>query len=187
MFLLVLGLIIWTAAHLFRAIAPGARERLQRKFGVGAKAMVAVVVLLSLALMINGYRSADPVILWQSPLWLFYVNNALMVLALYIYFTTATAPGTAFAFGSLSNPQLTGFIIWAVAHLLVNGDLASVVLFGGLLVWAVLQIAVSRRAVSLVDRSLAPVKSPWVHLALVVAALIVICVMHAWLGKSPFI
>lgn len=186
MFLLVLGVLIWIAAHLLRIVAPGVRESMQQKFGNASKIIIAIPILLSLALMIAGYRSAEYVHLWQAPVWMTYVNNVLMVLALYIYFTTATVPGTAFMFGSLANPQLTGFKVWAVAHLLVNGDLASLLLFGGLLVWAVLQVVLSKGTVSLVDRSLAPIKSPWVHLAVVFVALMVISVVHALLGKWPF-
>jgi len=185
--LLIAGVLLWTAAHLMRSVAPGVYQSIHQKFGqVGTKGVIAVAVLISLALMIAGYRSADYVNLWQVPVWMTYVNNLLMILALYMYFTTATVPGTAFMFGSLVNPQLTGFKVWAVAHLLVNGDLASLVLFGGLLLWAVAQVVLSKKNVSLVDRSLAPIKSPWVHLAVVFGALIFISVVHALLGKWPF-
>ncbi len=186
MLLIIIGLVIWIAAHLLRSCAKEFRARLQQKLGNGSKGLMAVIILFSLALMIAGYRGADSVLLWSPPAWLTYVNNLLMVAALYIYFTTATKPGTAFVFGSLKNPQLTGFIIWAVAHLLVNGELASVVLFGGLLIWAVVQIAVSNRSVSLVDQTTAPISSPWVHLGLVAGMFVLIILLHNWLGVRPY-
>jgi len=186
MFLLILGLVIWIAAHLQRSYAKGFRESLQQKLGNGAKGLISVVVIVSLILMIIGYRSADVITIWTPPIWLYHVNNLLMVLALYIYFTTATKPGTAFIFGSIKNPQLTGFKIWAVAHLLVNGDLASIVLFGGLLAWAVVEVIASKRTPSLVDRATAPISSPWIHLGLVAVIFVVIAGIHTWLGKSPF-
>ncbi len=186
MLLIVIGLGIWIAAHLLRSCAKDYRALLQQRFGNASKGIMAVIILLSLALMIIGYRGADTVLLWAPPVWLTYVNNVLMLAALYIYFTTATKPGTAFIFGSLKNPQLTGFIVWAVAHLLVNGDLASVVLFGGLLIWAVAQIAVSGKSVSLVDQATAPISSPWVHLGLVAGMFVLIVLLHNWIGVRPF-
>lgn len=186
MILIITGLLIWTAAHLLRSYTPGFRQSLQEKFGNGAKGIIAVIILTSLALMIFGYRLADPVSLWTPPIWLRIVNNVLMFLALYMYFTTATRPGTAFFFGNLRNPQLTGFKVWAVAHLLVNGDLASIVLFGGLFTWAVIQLTVSNRVVSLVDRNTAPISSPWIHLIMVIAIYIGIALAHNWLGVYPF-
>jgi len=178
--------LIWTVAHLLRSYGRNFRDSLQQKLGNGSKALMGLVILVSLALMIFGYRTADTNILWIAPGWMVYVNNVLMVLAVYIYFTTATKPDTAFLFASLKHPQLTGFKIWAVAHLLVNGELKSLVLFGGLLIWAVLQVVASKRSESLVDRAVAPIASPWVHLALVTGMLVLIVFVHSWLGKSPF-
>jgi len=186
MFLLIVGLILWTAAHLLRSFAKEFRQNLQDKFGNGSKGIIALAVVLSLVLMTIGYRSADIKLLWVAPLWMIYVNNILMILALYVYFTTATKPGTAFIMGSLKNPQLTGFKIWAVAHLIVNGDLASVVLFGGLLCWAVVEVVASKKTVSLVNRDKAPINSPLVHLALVFVVFIIIVALHSWAGRSPF-
>jgi len=186
MFLLIVGLIIWTIAHLLRSFAKDFRQSLQDKFGNGSKGIIALAIVASLVLMIIGYRGADVKLLWVAPVWMIYVNNILMILALYVYFTTATKPGTAFFMGSLKNPQLTGFKIWAVAHLLVNGDLASVVLFGGLLCWAVVEVIASKRTVSLVNRDKAPISSPWVHLVLVAAMFILIVALHSWAGRSPF-
>jgi uncharacterized membrane protein len=185
MLLLVTGLILWTAAHLFRSCTPDLRESLQTKLGNGAKGVMGVIILISLVLMVIGYRNADFIHIWSPPFWLVYVNNVLMVIALYMYLTTATQPGTAFVFGNMKNPQLTGFKVWAFSHLLVNGDLASILLFGGLLAWAVLQVISSKRVASLVNRNDAPISSPWIHLLLVVAVLIGIALVHNWLGVYP--
>ncbi len=109
MLLLITGLIIWTLAHLLRSCVPDFRQALQSKLGVAAKGLIGLVILTSLLMMIFGYRSADFVQLWTPPIWLRSVNNLLMFVALYAYFTTATVPGTAVVLGNLKNPQLTGF------------------------------------------------------------------------------
>lgn len=183
--LLVLGLILWTGLHLFRSVAPTSREALQDKLGNGAKGVIALGVLASVGLMVWGANLVPFVAIWTPPAFMTHINNALMVLAFYMYLTTATQPGTAFVFGNLKNPQLTGFKVWAFAHLLVNGDLASILLFAGLLAWAVAEVIFSKRTVSLVDRSTAPISSPLVHLGLVIVAFGVVAAIHA-IWRWPF-
>lgn len=185
MALLILGLMLWTGLHLLRNLAPSWRAAMQDRMGDGSKGVIALGILASVALMVMGYRSAAFVPLWTPPVALTHLNNLLMVLAFYMYFTTATKPGTAFVFGTLKNPQMTGFKVWAVAHLLVNGDLASVILFGGLLAWAVAQVVLSRGKPSAVNRDTAPIASPWLHLGLVACILAGTVTIHAWLGVWP--
>lgn len=186
MILLIIGLIIWTIAHLQRSYAMAFRQKLQDKMGNESKIILSLIIVASLLLMIVGYRSAEQSLLWVAPWWMTHINNLLMILALYVYLTTATKTGTAFIFGKLRNPQLVGFIIWAFAHLLVNGDLVSVVLFGGLMLWAVAEVVASKKTLSLVNRSAAPISSPLVHLVLVIVLFVAISVLHLWAGRSPF-
>ena len=184
--LLILGLALWAGAHLFRAVRPVQRAALQDRFGPASKGLFAVAILASLGLMILGYRAVPFVPVWTPPAFLTHLNNLLMILAFYMYLTTATKPGTAFIFGNLKNPQLTGFKVWAAAHLLVNGDLASILLFTGLLGWAVAEVIVAKRGPGLVNRDSAPITSPLVHLGLVVVAFAGVAGVHVWLGVWPF-
>ena len=139
MILLVLGLALWWAAHLFKRVLPGPRLAL----GEAGKAVVAVAVVASVAMMVIGYRGAEVVPLWEPPAFLRQVNNLLMLLAFYLF--AASGMKTRIT-GVIRHPQLTGFKTWAVAHLAVNGDLASVVLFGGLLAWAVVAVITINRS-----------------------------------------
>jgi uncharacterized membrane protein len=87
----------------------------------------------------------------------------------------------------MRHPQLTGFSLWAVAHLLVNGDLASIILFGGLLVWALAEIALINRAQP--DWTPPPVGPMRKEFTSVIATLVLFAVVagiHAWLGYYPF-
>ncbi|MEL6167311.1 MAG: NnrU family protein [Pseudomonadota bacterium] len=183
---LILGLALWAGLHLCKPLAPAFRSALQDRLGDGSKGLIALGLVLSVVLMWWGYRSAALVVIWTSPSWMTHLNNLLMLLAFYMFLTTATKPGTAFMFGNLKNPQLTGFKVWAVAHLLVNGDLAALILFGGLLAWAVAEVIVAKRRPSAVDRTTAPIGSPWVHLALVLVAFAGVAALHSWLGRWPF-
>ena len=185
MILMILGLLLWTALHFFRVYAPEARARMTERMGEASKGPFALGILAALLMMIFGYRAALFTPVWYPPEAFTLLNNALVLLAFYIYLTTATKPGTAWVFGNLRNPQLVGFSIWAVAHLLVNGDLASIVLFGGLLLWALGEIAFSRPDDSLVDRSKAKITSPVVHAGVVLGVYIAVALIHAWVGPMP--
>ena len=180
MILLMLGLALWWAAHLFKRLAPGPRLAL----GDAGKAVVAVVLAASVVLMVIGYRGADVVPLWEPPAFLRHVNNLLMLLAFYLY--AASGMKTRIT-GVIRHPQLTGFKTWAVAHLLVNGDLASVVLFGGLLAWAVAAVITINRAE---PRPAPPPPAPMgKEIAALVGAVVVMGVVggiHTWLGYNPF-
>ena len=184
--LLIAGLALWCGAHLFRSVAPDARARLQDRFGTGSKGMIAVLLLLSVVLMILGYRATPQIDVWYPPAFLTHVNNLLMIFAFYVYLTSGTKPGTAFVMGNLRNPQLTGFKIWAVAHLLVNGDLAAIILFGTLLAWAVVEVIKTKNTTSLVDRDTAKIDSPVRHLVMTLVVVVVVMGIHYLLGKTPW-
>ena len=137
--LLILGIALWWLAHLFKRIAPARRAAMGDK-GKGA---VALALLAAVVLMVIGFRMADDVPdLWYPPYWLRHVNNLLVLIAIYFM---SPGPSKGAIFYRMRHPMLTGFALWAFAHLLVNGDLASVILFGALLVWAFVEMAVINR------------------------------------------
>ena len=183
MTLLLAGLALWWAAHLFKRLAPGPRARL----GDPGKGIAAALIVGSVVLMVLGYRAAPYVDVWVPPSWATHLNNLLMVLAFYTYGAGAAKGGKAWLGTKLRHPQQTGFGIWAVAHLLVNGDLASILLFGGLLAWAIVQARVINAQ-----------EGPWTvpprgtlatEIRLVVIALVlttIVAAIHIWLGVWPF-
>ncbi len=182
---LVLGVALWWGAHFFKRVAPGPRARL----GDPGKALVAVLLFASVALMWWGYRPADGPVWWGRSVALTGINNLLMLVAFYVYASGATPPGRPrnWIGTSLRHPQLIGFSIFAAAHLLVNGDLASFILFGGLLAWALAEIIVINRA----EPDWTPpewggMKS---EIRIGVIALVVftaVALLHGWLGPWPF-
>lgn len=139
MILLCLGVALWWAAHLWKRAAPAHRAR----FGERGKAVVAVALAASVLLMILGYRAAEATPWWTPGAALKGVNNLMVLAAFYLF----AASGAKSALGQrLRHPQLLGFSLWAGAHLLVNGDAPSFVLFGGLLAWALAEIVLINRA-----------------------------------------
>ncbi|MBK6468254.1 MAG: hypothetical protein IPL38_06590 [Rhodobacter sp.] len=179
MTLLVLGVALWWVAHLFKRLAPGPRVRL----GDPGKGLVALALVGAVVLMVLGFRAAGFVELWYPPGWLVHVNNLLMMLSVFLF---AADGMRAPVIGRMRHPQLIGFKTWAVAHLLVNGDLASVVLFGGLLAWAVVEVIVINRAQPVWTPK--PVR-PGANVKAVAAtifAVVGIMLIHNWLGVKPW-
>jgi uncharacterized membrane protein len=188
MTLIVLGLALWWGAHLFKRLAPARRAAM----GDAGKGLVTVLVLASVVLMVWGYRGSDwlgiegaeHVDLWYPPAFLTHVNNLLMLLAVYLY--AASGMKTRIT-RVIRHPQLTAVKTWAVAHLLVNGDLASVVLFGGLLAWAVVSVILINRAVP--RGPLPEPASVGKEIGAVAGAVVVfgaIAWVHNWLGVWPY-
>ena len=179
MALLIAGVLLWGAAHFFKRAAPDARARL----GDGGKGLVALLLVASVAMMWFGYRWAPYVPVWYPPEWLKHVNNLLMVFAFYL-FGVGAAKGTLAA--RIRHPQLTAVKVWAVAHLLVNGDVKSFVLFGGLLVWAVAEVVVINRAQHWDRPAQVSVAGDVKALAIGLVLMAVVLAIHVWLGVWPF-
>ncbi len=181
MLILVIGVALWWAAHLFKRVAPEPRAALGDK----GKGIVAVLLVLSVILMVVGYRMADGPFWWGPSPALKGINNLMMLAALWFF----AADGMKSALvRRIRNPQLTGFSLWALAHLLVNGDLPSFVLFGGLLLWAVVEMVVLNRADPDWTRPSQPIvwrKEAMVLLAAFVT-MVVVGLIHGWLGYNPF-
>lgn len=183
MVLLIAGLILWIAAHYFKRLMPDQRAAM----GNAGKGVAAVAIVASLVLMVMGYRAADFIPVWQPPAFMMHVNNTLMLFALWVYGSSAAKGAKAWPAYKLRHPQLVGFKIWALAHLLVNGDLASIILFGGLLGWAVGSVILINKAE---PEWTAPERAGMAtHVRLAVITLVLyglISGVHIWLGVWPF-
>ncbi len=185
MSLLVLGLILWVVGHFFKRYAPGGRAALAGRFGVGpSKGMVAGVLALALILMIVGYRAAPYEALYTPPGWGVHLNNLAMLFAVAL-FGMGSSKGRARSW--LRHPMLTGVVVWGIAHLLVNGDVTSLILFGGLSAWAIAEmLVINAREPAWMRPEPGPVSG---DVRLVVISLVlygVIAGIHAWLGYWPF-
>ena len=185
MILLILGLVLWYATHLFRILAPAPRAAAVERIGEGPwKAIIAVLSLVAVAEMVLGYRSADYIPVWSPPFWLWHVNNLLMLIAVFIFIGGSFASPVR---RRIRHPQLTGVKTWAVAHLLVNGDLASIVLFGGMLGWAVIAvIGTNRRDGPRCDVPEAYATSTVIHVIVALLLFVTIAWLHSLTGYSPF-
>jgi len=178
-----LGLTLWIGAHFFRRLAPGPRASL----GDAGKGVVAALVLAGLVSMILGYRAAEVVFVWSPPSFMVHINNTLMILAFWTFGSGQIKTGKIWPATKIRHPMLASVMIWAVGHLLVNGDLASMVLFGGLLVWAVASVQIINRAEpAWTPPAKAPAKKIVTLTIITLVTFSIAAVIHIWLGVWPF-
>lgn len=185
MTLLILGVALWWAAHLFKRLAPNARAQLGKP-GMG---LMAVLIVTSVVLMVIGYRNATGAVFWGPSAPLVGVNNLLMLVAFYIYAVGGPGPGKPRVWlgTKMRHPQLTGFSIWALAHLLVNGDSPSFILFGGLLVWAMVEIVlINSQDPEWTPPAYGGAKKEVIYLILTLVIVTIVMLIHNWLGVRPW-
>ena len=143
MTLLVIGVLIWSATHLMPSVMQGMRGSLIGRLGEKPyRGLFSVIILLALVLMVLGWRSAVQQVIYTPPLYGSFVVTALMFISFFL-FAAASAPGNVKRI--LRHPMLIGTIVWSAAHLLANGDNRSVVLFGGIGLWALISIITINR------------------------------------------
>ncbi|WP_435310716.1 NnrU family protein [Primorskyibacter sedentarius] len=180
MFLLILGVLLWVAAHFFKRAAPDLRASLGEK----GKGMVALALFVSVVLMVFGYRMADGAVFWGRHPATVGINNLLVLVAIYMM---SPAPKKGKLLAGMRHPMLTGFALWAVAHLLVNGDMPSFILFGGLLVWAIAEIVVINRAEpDWTPPVPGPISKDFIFIGASIVLLLVIGYIHGLLGYPVF-
>jgi uncharacterized membrane protein len=183
--LLILGLVLWIAAHFFKRVAPGARAALTDRLGEGgSKGVMAAVIGLGLVLMIIGYRASPEVAVYTPPSWGLHINNLAMLAAVALM---GLGNSKSRARTWLRHPMLAGVIVWALAHLLVNGDQASLILFGGMGIWAAAQMMLINAQEPPWIRPEPGTKKGDLRLLLITVVLFaVIAGIHTWLGYWPF-
>jgi uncharacterized membrane protein len=143
---LILGLLIFLGSHSVRIFAEPWRGARIAAMGLNAwKGVYSIVSILGFVLIVWGYGVARgaPVILYSPPVWTKHVA-ALLTIPAFILLAAAYVPGTRIK-RAVGHPMIAGVKAWAFAHLLANGTLADVVLFGAFLVWAIVDYIAARR------------------------------------------
>lgn len=137
MALLITGLVIFFGVHSASIFSEGWRDGMAQRLGEGPwKGLYSLGSALGVVLIVMGYGAArqDPMVLYSPPLWLRHFSMLLMA-PVFVLFMAPYFPGRIQAV--TKHPLLTATKLWAVAHLLANGTLADLLLFGGFLAWAV--------------------------------------------------
>jgi len=133
---LLLGIVLFFGMHSVAIVALPLRDRIAQQSRAAWSGFYALASLIGIVLMVRGYADLrqTPTVLYVTPYWLRHVS-ALLMLPVFTLFIAPYFPGRIKT--ALKHPQLIAVKTWALAHLLVNGNLADVMLFGAFLVWAV--------------------------------------------------
>jgi uncharacterized membrane protein len=146
MAVLIIGLLVFLGVHSVALAAPAVRSRAVARIGEGGwKGIYSLVAAAGFVLIVYGFRLAreSPVVLYSPPGWMHYVTLLLM-LPVFPLLIAAYLPGRIKT--AMKHPLLAAVKFWALAHLLSNGMLADLLLFGGFLAWAVVdRISLKRR------------------------------------------
>ena len=146
MTMLILGLVIFLGVHSVRIVADGWRTSTVARLGPGAwKGLYSLASIAGFALICWGYGLArqQPVVLWSPPLGMRHAASLLTLISFVLLAATYVPRNSIKA--KLHHPMVLAVKVWALGHLLANGTLADVLLFGSFLLWAVLSFKAARR------------------------------------------
>ena len=184
---LILGVLVWSIVHFIPALAGDFRKRLIGRIGENPyKGLFTLMMALAIYLIISGWKATIPEFLYLPPAWGRHATSLLVLIAFILFL--APYPATNIK-RFLRHPQLSGVICWGIGHLLANGETRSIVLFGGLTAWAIVEmILLNRRDGAWLKPDPAPRKNDIILIIAGLVAYLVFAFAHQWLfGVSPFI
>lgn len=181
---LIGGIFLWSVVHLVPSLWPGIRQSVIARIGVGPwKGLFAIAIAAALVLIVIGWRNTVPQAIYQPPPWGRAAAIGLMLVSVYL-FGAARRPASIKRV--LRHPQLTGLITWSVAHLLANGDHRSLILFGGLGLWAIVEIAaINRRDGVWVRPEASPLARELIGIVITLAVFALLFWAHPWYAGVP--
>jgi uncharacterized membrane protein len=186
MLLLTTGVLLWALAHLFPAVGVDPRQRMVARLGPGPyRGIFSLVIILSLVLIVVGWRSSIPEFVYIPPVW---GRGAAKFLVLFGFILFAAARAPTNIKRVLRHPQLTGVLLWAIGHLLANGESRSLILFGGLAVWSIIEmIAINRRDGAWQKPEHKPVRNDLITVVIGFLLFTVFLFLHRWIAGVPLI
>jgi uncharacterized membrane protein len=188
---LILGLAIFLGTHSVRIIADAWRTARIAQFGEGAwKGIYSVISIAGFVLIVVGYGEArqHAMVLWTPPAWTAHVASLLTLVA-FVLVASAYVRGTRTK-AAIGHPMIAGVKVWAFAHLLANGTLADLMLFGAFLVWAIADFVAARRRDRVAGTTYPSGSVARDALAIVIGvaawALFAFYLHGLWIGVRPF-
>lgn len=191
MTVLLLGLLLFLGVHSVRIVADDWRSaRLARVGEMRWKAVYSLLSVVGFVVLVWGYGLArqQPLALWQPPLWTRHLASLLTLVA-FVLVAAAYVPRNAFK-ARLHHPMVLGVKVWALAHLMANGNVADLLLFGAFLLWAAASFRAARRRDRASNAAYAAATPAGTLATLVVGAAawagFALWAHAAWIGVRPF-
>ena len=188
---LIVGLLMFLGTHSVRIFAEDWRNKQIAQRGENAwMGFYSIISLIGFVLLVYGYGQArlEPLVIWQPPVWTKHLA-ALLTLPAFILLVAAYVPGTKIK-TMIGHPMVLGVKLWALAHLLANGTLADIILFGSFLLWSILDYRASRqrdKAASTAYQATGVSRDIIAIVVGIIAWVAFAIVLHNWLiGVKPF-
>ena len=182
---LYLGVFLFMMVHFVPGLAPELRNSLIKRIGENPyKGIFSLTLVASIAFMVIGWRAAMPQLVYLPPAWGTPMASILMLISVML-FGAAQQPTRIKRY--IRHPQLTGMAVWSGSHLLSNGDSRSLVLFGGLGIWALIEMMLINRREGAWQRPYGPALSVEVRgIVISVVVFFVLVFLHPYFaGVSP--
>ena len=184
MLLLLLGVLLFASVHLVPSLAPGMKASWLGRLGEGGyKGTFSLLLLASFALIILGWRSIQPELVYLPSPALHSPALAIMALAFVLLVVSNRRSRLRLL---VRHPQLSGVALWGIAHLILNGDNRSVLLFGAMAAWAIAEmIAINARDGAWIKDAAPSWMSEGLTLAISAVVIAVVIALHPWLSGMP--
>ncbi len=183
MAILILGILLFLGAHsmpMARQTRAGLIERLGDKPYRGLYSLISLTGFVLIVYGFHTYRQEGWIQVWNPPVWTRHITITLMWFAFVAF--AAMSPKPSRIKGWLRHPMLVGIKIWALAHLLANGDLGGMILFGSFLAWAVFdRISVRKRGLVGGERQSSFMRADAVALVAGTVVYLAMMFLHPWL------
>ncbi len=180
MFWMILGLLVWSGVHLFKRVMPKARAFLDAKMGEkGAKGLIAILIVASVVMIIVGFKQIGWETLYVLPMWLRGIGTVFAFLGIVLM---GAANSKSRIRGIVRHPMLTGIILWSAGHFMITGMLSAVVFFGGMLIWAIVEILmINKQEPTYTPYTDGTARGDVILLVASVIVTIVVLLVHYWL------
>lgn len=180
--LLLMGLLLWSGVHYIPGFMPDVKKKMVEILGAAYRGVFALLIVISIFLIVLGWKSTEIEILYD-PITDAQVTSVLMIISFYL-FAAAHGPSNVKRF--IRHPMLTGVIVWAGAHLLANGENRSIVLFAGMIIWAVSEIIIiNKREGAYEIPAPAPIKKDIIKGVIALVVFTAIVFAHPYIAGVP--
>jgi len=181
--MLLAGVILWSGVHYIPGFLPNIRASLIEKLGNGYRGLFSLLIVSSILLMVFGWRASTPEFVYapfENPI---QITSILMIISFYL-FGAANGPSNAKRY--IRHPMLTGVIVWGGAHLLANGDSRSIILFGGMVIWAISEIfIINKREGEWEKPDPSPIKGDIIKFIIAIVLYVIIVFAHPYIAGVP--